>query len=348
MMNMTINDVLRRLSAILAGLLLCWATQAGAVGFQRVMAPDPDGAPLEVGIWYPSTATPAAVNLRSVTQTVAVDGPVAGNDLPLIVISHGTGGSYLGHYDTAIALAEAGFVVAAVTHTGDNYLDQSRSLFILERPRHISRMLDYLLSTWSGRAQIDSARIGMFGFSAGGFTTLVSIGGHPDMRRIAPFCQSHTTDFACQLIARSGNGSDTSSATTAALRASGPEGASDIRIKAAVVAAPALGFTFSGDGLRDVHVPVQLWRAENDMILPHPWYAEAVRTALPQTPQYHVVPLAGHFDFLAPCNDTLAARAPEICSSAPGFDRRAFHASFNQAVSQFFRDTLVTPNTHAK
>lgn len=333
---MTIKNLLRALPTMLAVLLVSYATQAGAVGFQHVTAPDPDGAPLEVGIWYPSVATPTAVTLRAVTQTVAVDAPVAGTALPLIVISHGTGGSYLGHYDTAIALAEAGFVVAAVTHSGDNYLDQSRSLFILERPRHISRMLDYLLSTWSGHAQIDAARIGMFGFSAGGFTTLVSIGGRPDMTKITPFCSSHTSDFACQLIARGGAGG------AAGVAAPGPLGGKDARIKAAVVAAPALGFTFSADGLRDVTMPVQLWRAENDMVLPHPWYAEAVRLALPQAPQYHVVAQAGHFDFLAPCNDTLATRAPEICSSAPGFDRRTFHATFNQAVSQFFLNALGT------
>lgn len=333
---MKTNFLLRTLLISVAGMLLCLAVDAGAVGFQHVVAPDPDGAPLEVGIWYPSTATPAVLPTRTVTQTVAADAPVDGEALPLIVISHGTGGSYLGHYDTAIALAEAGFVVAAVTHTGDNYADQSRSLFILERPRHISRVIDYMLSGWSGHARIDAQKIGMYGFSAGGFTTLVSIGGQPDMAKIAPFCEAHATDFACQLIARNRG----VVASTAAAAAPARDGAKDGRIKAAVVAAPAIGFTFSPDGLRDVTMPVQLWRAEDDAILPHPSYAEAVRLALPRPPEYHVVPGAGHFDFLAPCNQALAARVPEICSIAAGFDRRAFHANMNQAVVEFFRRTL--------
>jgi len=114
----------------------------------------------------------------------------------------------------------------------------------------------------------------------------------------------------------------------------------DARIKAAVVAAPALGFTFSPDGLKDVKVPVQLWRAENDVIVPHPRYAEAVRLALPEAPDYHVVPNAGHFDFLAPCSDALASIAPAICTSAAGFDRPAFHAGFNSEVVKFFEKTL--------
>ena len=100
---------------------------------------------------------------------------------------------------------------------------------------------------------------------------------------------------------------------------------------------------FTPDGLKNVEVPVQLWRAENDAVLPHPRYAEAVRLALPQAPQapeYHVVPNAGHYDFLVPCSSALAAVAPAICSSADGFDRVAFHASFNAAVVGFFGKTL--------
>ena len=56
-----------------------------------------------------------------------MNGAVSGARHPLIVMSHGTGGMALNSYDTAVALAEAGFVVAAVTHTGDNYRDQSTS-----------------------------------------------------------------------------------------------------------------------------------------------------------------------------------------------------------------------------
>jgi predicted dienelactone hydrolase len=52
-----------------------------------------------------------------IEQTVAVGAPVRGDTgttkLPLLVMSHGTGGSTLGHFDTAVALADAGFVVAA-------------------------------------------------------------------------------------------------------------------------------------------------------------------------------------------------------------------------------------------
>lgn len=304
-----------------------------AAGFQHGFAADPDGKPLEIGIWYPSQAMAQPMAMGPTTMNVAVNGIVQGKDLPLVVISHGTGSSFLSHFDTAIALADAGFVVAAVSHAGDNYADQSRSADVMDRPRQISRVIDHMLSTWDGHAMIDPARIGMFGYSAGGFTTLVDIGGIPDFSKVGPECRQYPGDFACQLIAKSG-GNLAVPLTSRTARAADP------RIKAAVVAAPALGFTFSPDGLKNVKVPVQLWRAENDALLPHPRYAEAVRLALPETPDYHVVANAGHYDFLVPCSSALASIAPAICTSAVGFDRAAFHASFNAAVVSFLNKTL--------
>lgn len=307
--------------------MLLVTTCVHAAGFQRTFAADPNGKPLEIGIWYPSNAATTSLSIGSTTMAVALNGPVQGRGLPLVVVSHGTGSSLLGHYDTAIALADAGYIVAAITHTGDNYADQSRSVFIMDRPVQISRAIDYMLSSWGGSATIDAARIGMFGFSAGGFTTLATIGGLAELSKVIPMCREHPADFACQMIAKSGQ---------ARLAAPDPSFAYDRRVKAAVVAAPALGFTFSPAGLKNVKIPVQLWRAEDDTILPHPRYAEAVRLALPQAPEYQVVPKAGHFDFLAPCSVELEKKAAVICKSAPDFDRVAFHRTFNNAVVDFF------------
>ncbi|MDB5946006.1 MAG: putative lipoprotein signal peptide [Ramlibacter sp.] len=323
-----------RLFCALTTLVITLAgTCVDAAGFQHGFAADPDGKPLEIGIWYPSQATVQPLVMGPTTMSVAVNGIAQGKALPLVVMSHGTGSSYLGHFDTAIALADAGFVVVAVTHAGDNYADQSRSADVMDRPRQISRVIDHMLSTWEGHAMIDPARIGMYGFSAGGFTTLVSIGGIPDFSTVGPMCRQYPGDFACQLIAKSGSNLAVP-LTSATARAADP------RIKAAVVAAPALGFTFSPDGLKNVKVPVQLWRADNDLLVPHPRYAEAVRLALPQTPDYHVVANAGHYDFLAPCGTALASMVPAICTSAAGFDRAAFHASFKAAVVSFLNTAL--------
>jgi predicted dienelactone hydrolase len=107
-----------------------------------------------------------------------------------------------------------------------------------------------------------------------------------------------------------------------------------------VVAAPALGFTFDRARLAQVGQPVQLWEAEDDVILPPPFYTEIVRHALPHPPEFHGVAHAGHFDFLAPCSAILLHAAPAICGSAPGFDRTAFHQAMNAEVIAFFRRTI--------
>jgi predicted dienelactone hydrolase len=119
-----------------------------------------------------------------------------------------------------------------------------------------------------------------------------------------------------------------------------PSNVHDARIKAIVVAAPAVAYAFMPDGLRAVTVPVQLWRADADQLLPAPDYADAVRTALPSPPDFQTVPGAGHFDFLTPCSDALARVAPVICQDPPDFNRAAFHQRFNASMVAFFNKTL--------
>jgi predicted dienelactone hydrolase len=162
----------------------------------------------------------------------------------------------------------------------------------------------------------------------------VAAGGTPDFSAILPHCAAHPRYFDCQLMAQAH--------LSMASLPNPPASAwvHDARIKAAVVAAPALGFTFGQAGLKALTVPVQLWRDENDSVLPNPDYSEAVRVSLPAPPEFHLVANADHYDFLAPCSDTLRKYAPMICVSRPGFDRTAFHEAFNRDVVRFFEKTL--------
>src|SRR5262245_45739381 len=95
-----------------------------AVGFQQLSVPDPQGKTLSAAVWFPSVGEPVSVSVGPFQQMVIPDGVVSGTSLPLVLISHGTAGSEGSHYDTALALAANGFVVVALTHTGDNYKDQ--------------------------------------------------------------------------------------------------------------------------------------------------------------------------------------------------------------------------------
>jgi predicted dienelactone hydrolase len=308
--------------AAAALLMLSMATTvAGTVGFHRVSVPDPAGTPRDVGIWYPSETAASTQALGPYRQSVAIDGAVAGRSLPLVLILHGVQGSFENHYDLALALAEAGFVVAGI--------QQSQDIALLARPQHVSKVLDYMLGEWPDRDRLDPRRIGLYGFSVGGFTALVVIGGEPDLGRVGPYCAEHP-DRVCAMLKERGTDLTIPPAAWS----------HDRRIAAAVIAAPTLGFTFGGNALASVGIPLQLWRAADDAITPHPWHAEAIHGALPGSPEYIVVPNAGHFAFVARSTD-LASRAPDICQDSPTFDRPAFHLEFNAAVVAFFAAHLA-------
>jgi predicted dienelactone hydrolase len=304
----------RRTVALIAAFVACAALAAAPVHAQEAdrvfRLADPEGGEIEAGLWLP-------------------EGIDDGSPRPLVVISHGNGGWYRGHYDTAEALAAAGFVVAALTHPGDNWRDDSRATQLSDRPRHIRLLIDRMTEASSGLPAIDPGRIGAFGFSAGGFTVTTLAGGDSDPARIRQHCEAHPEFFACRLFALQPiDAGDWQ-----------PQG-HDPRIRAAVIAGPALGLAFTDESLAAIRIPIQLWQAEEDEVLPAPFNAEPIRDRLGRPPEYHRVPGAGHYDFLPPCAPEMAAAIPVLCRSRPGFDRAAFHQSFNREVVRFFQQTL--------
>jgi predicted dienelactone hydrolase len=251
------------------------------------------------------------------TLTGVKDCPVTGERLPLVIVSHGRGSWFGAHHDTAEALADAGFVVAAINHPGDNGNDLSRrddlSVFA-SHPVDMVGLLDFMLGDWKDKAVIDPARIGLFGFSKGGYTGLVLIGVAPDFKRYAEVCQEKTG--AC---AQLHNGE------------AAPNPPHDVRIKAAVIVDPA-STTLTRDNLATIKIPFQFWRSERG----GPGVGDGsdnarVANSLPGKPDVHVVP-AGHFAFLAPCSPQLATAIPRICTDNPvDFDRTAFSPRLQRA-----------------
>lgn len=323
--------------------LLLWSAGAflapafGTVGFEQLSVPDPPGKAISSAVWFPSTGKPVSMSVGPFQQMVVPDGTITGTRLPLVLISHGTAGSDGSHFDTALALAAAGFVVVALTHTGDNYLDQSyagNQKNLTDRPRQVSVVLTYMLTSWTQHDHLDASRVGMFGFSLGGFTTLVEVGGIPDVSRMRELCRQRPTAPECLFIKQKNGDQLSPPAITTAWT-------HDPRVKAAVVAAPAVSYLFGPGSLKDVKIPIQLWRASNDDQVPDEWNTSLVRQELPKAPEEHVVTGAGHYAFLPPCGEALARQAPQICTDDPKLDRSAFHRDFNSEVVAFFKKTLA-------
>jgi predicted dienelactone hydrolase len=312
--------------------LCCLVSPAEAAGIQLIDS----GPGLAGAIWYPCVGEPKDVALGKLAPPVdiALPGvkncPVVGAKLPLVIFSHGRGGWFGGHNDTAEALANAGFVVAAVNHPGDSGSDSSQrdSLSVLaSRPADMSRLLDFMLSSWKDRAAIDPAKVGFFGFSAGAYTGLVLAGGNPDFRRIAPLCTESNKSRGCEQFRNNDIPSNL------------PH---EPRIRSAVLADTAVNFAFTKEGLAGVKIPLLIWRSELGGGGVDPKNSLLTANNLPGKPDIRTVP-ANHFAFLPPCPPQLAAVVPRICTDLPaGFDRAAFHRDFNASVVTFFRDRLAS------
>lgn len=308
------------------------------VGFQLIQIKDAEGQPFAAGVWYPTQSRPWPTTLLGVLlMDVARNAPVSGSDLPLVAISHGNGGGPASHADLALALANAGYIVVAPMHAGDNYVDQSAVgsvSWLRGRTHELHVTLDYMLNHWQGHDHIDPESIGAFGFSAGGFTVLTAVGAQPDLSIVAKHC-SNAPEFICDML-RSVQ-SPLLSPHTRTVEENFPL---DPRIKAAVVAAPGLGFTLVPHGLDSVKVPIQLWSADKDVNVPYATNTKLVLDALGSRAEFHAVAGAGHFSFLAPCG---LLAPPAICSDQGQFNRKAFHVQMNTSVIEFFEKNLVDP-----
>jgi predicted dienelactone hydrolase len=314
----------------LAVISLCLlAMLAHAAGLRVIDVPaDTAGPALHGAMWYPCSEPPSEVKLGNTTLPGVRDCAVNGNKLPLVVVSHGRGGDFVGHHDTAEALADAGFVVAAINHPGDTATDMSRSddlSALVERPTDIKRLIDFMLDASPLAPKIDPKRIGFFGFSRGGYTGLVLMGARPDWASTITLCRTSSSHMCEQILSKV---FPARSLTY------------DPRIRAAVIANP-LAVMFTADSFSAVKVPVQLWESERGGDGVSPESVAAVNRNLPAQHEYHIVPNAGHFAFLAPCPPPLTEKRPELCTDAPSFDRAAFHKRFDANVVRFFQTQLA-------
>ena len=307
--------------------LLCVTTLCDAAGIRFFQIPaDERGPTFKAVVWTPCAEATQDVPVGPYVLRAKRDCPVAGQHLPLVVISHGHGGNALSHHDLAETLADAGFVVVALSHPGDTYSDMSRSLdmsVFVERPLDIKRLIDFMLSQAPEATAIDPERIGFYGFSRGGYTGLVLAGGNPDFIHAKFNCPD--TLPICQQIHRK--------------EVPQAPWTHDPRIKAFVIADPFSAFPTAAS-VEGIHAPIQLWGSEfgGDGVTPES--VKALISVLPTKPEFHLVTGSAHFAFLAPCPAEMATHEPEICVDDKGFDRVAFHQNLDQKVLEFFQAHL--------
>lgn len=335
---------LRGTLLLVCGLLLSAMAMAGQAGLRQINVPGsaPGEATTAVALYYPTQAPAHAITMGPFTPQVAIQAAPDASVKGLIVLSHGTGGSELGHSSLAVALAKHGYLVAALRHPGDNWQDRSLlqtspERYFTERPLQVSRVIDALLRDpeWKDRIARDARgpRVGALGHSAGGYTVLALAGGRPDVSRIAKHCKEHIADDPIFCGMRR-----TALPTTSAAAPASTPTLVDARIRAVVAMAP-VGVVFSGQSLAEIDVPVALYEAELDRwLVPRfhsRWIAGNVKTA-----ELHRVPNAWHFVFMDTPGYAIPSEDGDIAADPPGFDRKAFLQRLGRELPAFFDKSL--------
>jgi predicted dienelactone hydrolase len=321
------------LACLLAAAAPAFAAQAG---WRQITVPGlPNGqAPIPVLLYYPTQATERAIPMGPYLAHVAPQASPEAVFKGLIVVSHGLGGSELNHESLAEALARRGYLVAALRHPGDNWQDHSLiargpAAYLVERARHVSRVLDALLGDpqWSDRIAKDAQgpRVGTLGHSAGGYTVLALAGGRFDLARLRAHCDAHRAEDP--IFCRRRNGPD------APLPADAPSLA-DPRVHAIVAFAP-IGVVFDPVSLERIAIPAAIYVAEMDRFLVPRFHADWLAAHMPNA-VFHVVPNAWHFAFVDAPNESISSDDGDLRDDPPGFDRPAFLRQLRSDVPDFF------------
>jgi predicted dienelactone hydrolase len=309
-------------------------------------------------IWYP--AEPSAVEKEqwigspnspfAFAGKAAPDAPIisAPAKLPLILLSHGFGGSSSIMAWIATSLASHGFIVAAVNHPGNNSLEPytlQGAILWWKRAADLSAVLNLMLADSAFGPRIDPNRVGAAGFSLGGFTVIEIAGGIGEFSRLQDFCKSPRADGTCTdppefpgLFAKASALAQSDPVVQGALR-EGDNSHRDPRIRAIFAMAPALGPAFVPDSLSKISIPVQIAAGYADTIVPIETSAKFFAAHIPGA-QLTIFQAVGHYTFLDTCAELGDQTRPQVCLDQAGILRDDIHTQTGNLAYHFFQANL--------
>ncbi len=312
---------------------------------------------LRVIIWYPAAADaheepqwigPRIVPFFSASSAARDAALAAGPRRPLILLSHGNGGTASSLAWLGTALAAHGFVVAAVNHPGNNALEdftvEGFSLWWL-RAVDLGAVIDAMLDDQNFGNQIDPARIGAAGHSLGGYTVITVAGGISNPARLEASCRSPAADASCRppppssdmrqkSLARLSSDPDFRQRYSAA-----DKSYRDQRVRAVFAMAPGPGQIFTPESLGNISIPVAIVAGSADEIVPPASAAEALARAIPHA-TLKLFQHAGHFVFVGTCTLVGSVVFRGQCSDPDGSDRDAVHVETTGLALDFFTANL--------
>lgn len=162
--------------------------------------------PARVAIWYPGTSQGAPVVYASnpVFQGVEVflDAPVEPGQYPVVLFSHGMGGTDRAQAWLGAALAERGAITIMVNHPNTTWgnFDMSEGVAHWTRAQDMTAALDALLEMPAFSGRTDETRVMAAGFSYGGWTALSLGGTRGNHAGIVETCRTYPQIEACDVL----------------------------------------------------------------------------------------------------------------------------------------------------
>jgi len=351
-----------RAAVALLVLVAAGASFAGPVGEMHRVTADPTaslrdeqhGSELRITVWYPAAADaverdiaigPPGEPLRKVGSVAP--GAAFASDTerrPVILFSHGYGGTarLMGWF--GIALARDGYIVISVDHPGNNGMDTmtpAGAMLWWDRTEDLRLALKAVAQDPVIGPHLDVSRVGAAGFSAGGFTALVAAGARVDPTHFSRFCSANPDDGVCQpqresnftaqdyveLLKRPDIQAEMAHAT---------DDHSIKQVRAAFVMAPALVQALQPASLEHLHTPVEIMLGDLDTTAP-PVTNGLVAVRMIQNASLIELSGVGHLDFLSTCTELGLAKVPICKSRVPQEDT---HARAIKAAEVFFNRQL--------
>jgi predicted dienelactone hydrolase len=272
-----------------------------------------NGETFPMAVMYPAMVPGKTERLGRYVMDLANNAGLKEGRYPLVIISHGSGGSHLAYWTLAYHLARNGFIVGMPEHPGNNYNDNTLVNTVdnlVNRPKHVVMAINwfFLSRKFVGLLKPDSVAI--IGHSMGGYTALAVAGGVP-----ASFPRESPDGHSRQINVTP-----------------------DRRVRALVLLAPA-SYWFRKEGaLKEVDIPILMLTGEKDEYMPRPYYhAKIILDGVPDRSKVRcrIVKNAGHFSFLSKFPESMTNKEFPPSQDPPGFDRSEFLPEMNNEVLEF-------------
>ena len=336
---------MKRLPA--AGILFLAAHAAAAEpgGFRSVTVPAAHhGRGMSGALWYPSAGGGQSFLFGDnpvFHGTEVRDGArMAEGPFPVVLASHGLGGSTGTLGWLTAGLAEAGAFVISVNHPNSTTRDFNlqEGLKHWTRAQDLRAALDWLAAQPELAAHADFSRIYAVGFSAGGWTALALGGARADLEGYGARCETAPpSPWQCADLTRRGADLTAYSATE------WNAGRKDRRIRAVAAIDPALTYGLGPAHVRDLVdrvLLIGLGTAETR--LPATDFSETGSgfAALVPGAEIETMAPAAHFSALLPCKPEgpailAAGNDDPVCDDPPGADRAALHKRIVARIAAF-------------